>query len=138
MKPRKRIASISFAKRASVAAYNREARSVVEMARSKSLICPVMNWLTGATLLVECVHHCRGKNNEALRHDKRGWLLTTVMGNGWIHKHPSQAREQGFLCPKGKWGTPFKPNEPPMPGSVAELESKNFLCTKATEARFDL
>ena len=124
MKPRKRIASISPSKRASVAAYNLEARRVVLIAQQAGIECPVC-----VGFLVTCIHHARGKGCESLRHDKRGWFLMTVVGNGWVHKNHAKARKLGILCPVGKWGTPFKPDEPPMPGSVAEMEKKSLALT---------
>jgi hypothetical protein len=119
MKPRKLIAFISPSKRASRATYNQEARRVVAEAQALNVRCPVMNWC-GVILPITCVHHMRGKNCEALRHDKRGWLLVSLTGHAWIDTNREEARRRGFLCPLGKWGTPFKPDEPPMPGSVAE------------------
>jgi hypothetical protein len=126
MKPRS-IASISPSKRASRSEYNRESVSVVQLARILGRVCPITLAVYEKQVLVECVHHLRGKNCEALRHDKRGWMLTSVAGNGWVHRNPSEAIKRGFLCPRGKWGTPFKPGEAPMPGSVADLESKEIL-----------
>ena len=74
--------------------------------------------------MVEEVHHLRGKASEPLRHDRRDWLLVSREGHGWIDRNRAKARELGFLCPVGKFGTPFKPDEPPMLGSVAEMENK--------------
>jgi len=123
MKPRKRIASISEEKRASVAAYNREARRVVVLAREHGLICPVSLKVFRVEVHVEEIHHLRGKGCEALRHDKRGWMLINRLGHFWAGNNRKKARELGFLCPLGKWGTPFKPGEPPMPGSVASWKN---------------
>ena len=133
MKPHKPIASISPGKRASVAAYNRKARLIVETAQANQCYCPVMLWRWGVLRLVEEVHHLRGKGSEPLRHDRRGWLLVSREGHGWIDRNRAKARERGLLCPVGKWGTPFKPDEPPMPGSVAEMEEKSLapVVTKA-------
>ena len=41
------------------------------------------------------------------------------------------ARRRNWLCEIGKFGTPFKPDEPPMPGSVAE----NLLQNAISKAR---
>ena len=128
MKPRqKRIASISPSKRASRAAYAREAKAVVGMARAAFLQCPVCDEMLYEYRPVDCVHHLRGKGSEALRHDKRGWLLVSLAGHAWIDRNRVMARVRGWLCPAGKWGTPFKPDEPAMPGSVADLEAKGIL-----------
>jgi hypothetical protein len=130
MKPARKphwIAAISPSKRASRAAYNREARRVVEVARSARAWCPVALLLWGELRLVEEVHHARGKGSEPLRHDKRGWFLVCRMSHTWIENHKAKARELGWVCPVGKFGTPFKPGEPPMPGSVAEMEAKGKL-----------
>jgi hypothetical protein len=133
MKPRpKWIAAISPGKRASRDAYNREAREVIEAARNIPLYCPVALAVWSETIVVECVHHLRGKNCEPLRHDKRGWLLVSMRGHSWIHHNPNKALAAGWRCPNGKWGTPFKDGEAPMPGSVAELEAKNPLRSEAT------
>lgn len=121
------IAAISPSKRSSHNAYNREAWTLVTVANSMHLYCPVMYWLTGVFLPVECVHHLRGKNCEALRHDKRGWLMVSLSGHGRIGLYPSEAREHGWLCPQGKWGSPFGLFELPMPGSVADLAARGIL-----------
>ena len=129
MKPSKPkwIAAISPSKRASVAAYNQDARLIVACARSLGWLCPVAFAVWDGARPVECCHHLRGKSCESLRHDRRGWLLVSLAGHAWIHRNPEKARKLGFLGPLGKWGTPFKPDEPPMPGSVAEMEAKGLL-----------
>jgi len=128
MKPRsKRISSISPSKRSSRAAYNREAKRLVWVARATGMGCPVIWHLHRFLVMPECIHHARGKDCEALRHDKRGWFLMTVEGNLWVHRNMAAARKQGWLCADGKWGTPFKPDDPPMPGSVADLQAKGLL-----------
>jgi len=121
------IAAISPSKRASRDAYNREARTLVAVAQSMHYCCPVMNWFDGVVVPVECIHHLRGKNCEALRHDKRGWFLVSLRGHELITSNRALARKHDWLCPLGKWGTPFKPDEPPMPGSVADLEAQGIL-----------
>lgn len=121
------IASISPNKRASRDAYNREARRVVKSAQMQDWWCPIADRAWGEFHEVECIHHARGKNSEALRHDKRGWFLASLTGHRWIDRNRKKARELGFLCPLGKWGTPFKPDEPPMPGSVADLVARGIL-----------
>lgn len=135
MKPRKRIAAISESKRASVAAYNQDARLIVACARSLGWMCPIALELWGEEILVECVHHLRGKNCEALRHDRRGWLLVCRKSHSWIDRNRNMAREYGFLCWLGKWGVPFKPGEAAHPGSVADMEAKNLLRSPETDAK---
>ena len=118
------IAATSPSKRASRAAYHREARRVVDVARSKRVWCPVALLLWGEIRLVEEVHHGCGRGCDALLHDQRGWFLVCRASHVWIENHKAEAREHGWVCPVGKFGTPFKPDEPPMPGSVAELQAK--------------
>lgn len=123
-KPYKRIPSISPRRRASVQAYNREARRVVEEARGIFLCCVVSFILWRKFRLVEEVHHMRGKGCEALRHDKRGWLLVSRKGHQWIDQHRAEARKLGWL---GPWNTPFKDDELPMPGSVVDPYQRKIL-----------
>lgn len=126
----KRIASISPRRRASRDAYNRSARDIVRLGRAMGHYCPVVWALAGVTVLVECIHHMRGKGCEALRHDRRGWLMVSMTGHSMIDFHRAEARKRGWLCPLGKWNTPFKPDESPMPGSVADLCEKGLLHTQ--------
>lgn len=122
----KRIPSISPRRRASRDAYGREARKVIIMARTRGHYCPIAA-LWKEIVLVECVHHLRGKHCEELRHDKRGWLLVSLWGHRWIDQNRDEARRRGWLAPLGKWNVKFKPGEPPMPGSVADLQEKGLL-----------
>lgn len=128
MKPRKakRIASVASWRRPSLNAYNREARRVVMEARARGWVCPVMKEILGENLFVECVHHMRGKHCEALRHDKRGWLLVTLWGHRWIDQNRAEAMRRGWLGPRGKWNVLFAPDEKPHPGSVADLLTQKF------------
>lgn len=121
MKPRKRIAPISARNRASRAAYRRDVRRVIEKARWLGLVCPVCFWIKRKRVFVEENHHIRGKHCEALRHDKRGWLLVSREGHDWIERNRAKAQAWGWLAPLGKWNVCFTPDEPPCCGSVAAL-----------------
>ena len=129
------IAAISPSKRASVEAYNREARRVVMDAQERGVECPVALAIWGEIWIVTEIHHARGKLCEALRHDKRGWFLVCRKAHSWIDRNRQKAQSKGWLCPLGKWGSPFRSNEPPMPGSVAEMEAKNLLRPAGTDAK---
>ena len=122
----KRIASVSPRHRSSRAAYNKEAKRVTLEAKAAGMTCPIAWWAYGKGVTVECVHHLRGKHCEELRHDKRGWMLVSMLGHDWVDQNRAKARVLGFLADLGKWNTKFKPYEPPMTGSVADLVAKGL------------
>lgn len=123
----KRIPSISRRRRASRDAYNREAKRVVEEARARAMVCPISERMGLKSRLVEEIHHMRGKTSEALRRDSRGHLLVSRWGHNWIERNRATAYANGWLCPYGLFGTPFKPHDPPYIGSVADLQEKGLL-----------
>ena len=47
------------------------------------------------------VHHIRGRRGKLLR-DKRYWLAVSRVGHQWIHAHPKESKERGWLGPWGK------------------------------------
>ena len=53
-------------------------------------VCPVTN--KPATE----IHHMNGRNGKRLN-DESEWLAVTRSGHRWIHEHPKEAREKGWL-----------------------------------------
>lgn len=49
------------------------------------------------------IHHCRGRISSLLC-DTRYWLAVSRVGHAFIHLNPEWARQEGWLCEKGKWG----------------------------------
>jgi hypothetical protein len=51
------------------------------------------------------IHHVRGRAGEMLL-DVRYWMPVSRAGHRWIHEHPEEARERGWLADKGRWLEP--------------------------------
>ena len=111
-RPLKRIATVSERRRGDVEAYRREAKAFVQAARKAGHRCPVVSsipelrngikygWPISATLTE--VHHRYGRQGKLLRW-KPGWLAVSKQGHRWIHAHPEQSRERGWIAPQGQW-----------------------------------
>lgn len=70
----------------------------------QSCKCPVMLLLFAKVVPVsKSPHHTRGRIGTLLC-DTRYWLAVSERGHEWIHQHPKEAREHGWLCPVGFWG----------------------------------
>jgi hypothetical protein len=87
----KRIASISPGKRASRAAYNREAKRFLAGKRCLRCAKPATD-----------VHHSAGRAGGLLLNSKL-WIPLCRDCHNWVHLHPKAACEAGFNCPKGCW-----------------------------------
>jgi hypothetical protein len=48
------------------------------------------------------IHHIQGRLGPLLT-DERFWLAVSRSGHDWIHAHPEESRQKGWLCEKGKW-----------------------------------
>ena len=59
----------------------------------KGKVCPV----TGKQATE--VHHMNHRENDRLN-DVKYWLAVSREGHEWIHAHPKEAREAGWLLPK--------------------------------------
>lgn len=51
----------------------------------------------------EDIHHLRGRTGRLLC-DTRYWCAVSRAGHVWIHNNIQWARDNGWLCEKGKWG----------------------------------
>lgn len=65
--------------------------------KSENLRCPVMEEIKGRAAFTTDVHHMDGREGERLL-DESQWLAVSREGHDWIHAHPKQARERGWLC----------------------------------------
>lgn len=71
------------------------------------------------------VHHVRGRSGEALL-DTRYWLPVSRQGHRWIHDHPAEAAQRGWLASKGQWlsthDAPMNTTEPNPPDQAMSAE----------------
>lgn len=83
--------------------YRIEARAWIAQLRSIGTRCPVVETILGERLLVDQVHHVRGRLGPLLL-DKRYWLAVSGPGHWWIGRNPAEAAKRGWLARKGEWG----------------------------------
>ena len=93
-------------------AYRKEAAAFIAAAIARGETCPVVNsipelrdgikygWKISNKLSE--VHHTHGRRGRLLRY-KPWWLALSRLGHRWVHQHPKEARERGWLCPAGQW-----------------------------------
>jgi hypothetical protein len=109
---KRRIAPVSKSRRSVLAEYRREARLFVAAAVALGETCPVVDGVPElrdgfkygwpvSNKLVE-VHHVRGRSG-ALLMDKTWWMAISKQGHRWVHQHPRQAAERGWLAGMGEW-----------------------------------
>jgi hypothetical protein len=108
----KRVPPVSKSRRSVLAEYRREARLFVAAAVALGETCPVVDGVPElrdgfkygwpvSNKLVE-VHHVRGRSG-ALLMDKTWWMAISKQGHRWVHQHPRQAAERGWLAGMGEW-----------------------------------
>lgn len=117
----KRIRPISKRRQQRSAEYTRKARAFVAAAIARGWTCPVVACIPELRYGVKYgwpisnrlneVHHTRGRAG-ALLLDERYWLAVSKQGHRWIHEHPAQARNMGWLAQPGEWNTPVAPEKP--------------------------
>ncbi len=59
-------------------------------------VCAVMKDKTGEALRATEIHHIEGRIGAKLL-DESHWLPVSRWGHEWIHSHPKEAREKGWL-----------------------------------------
>jgi len=87
-KPQPRIKPVSDKRKKQNSAYLL-ARKIFLM-EDDNKYCPV-----NGSLATE-IHHTNGRENERLL-DREYWLAVSREGHIWIHEHPEEARENGWL-----------------------------------------
>jgi hypothetical protein len=103
----KRIAPVSKSRRSALAEYRREARLFVATAVALGCTCPVVDGVPAlrerrADNRLTEVHHVRGRSGGLLL-DRRWWLAVSAAGHDWVHTHPAEAAERGWLAGMGEW-----------------------------------
>lgn len=93
-KKKKPIALVSQKRLSQLAEY-RELRKEF-LRKPENHYCPVMKHFTGAHVRVTDIHHMNGRENNRLN-DTKYWLAVSRQGHTWIHEHPEDARELGWL-----------------------------------------
>jgi hypothetical protein len=108
----KRIAPVSKSRRAVMAEYRREARLFVAAAVALGETCPIVDGVQAlrerrADNRLTEVHHVRGRSGGLLL-DRRWWLAVSAAGHDWVHQHPKQAAERGWIAGPGQWNSNSK------------------------------
>lgn len=92
--------------------YRDEASAYVAVAVAAGLTCPVVaaipelrdgrrygHRISGK---LNEVHHMNGRRGRLLRY-QLFWTALSKQGHRWVHQHPKEAREHGWLCAAGLW-----------------------------------
>lgn len=85
--------------------YANQARDYIQWMQSYFRQCPVVCTIPELyekhfPCHVTEIHHKRGRRGKLLL-DKRYWMPVSRVGHQWIHAHPKEAKERGWL---GLWG----------------------------------
>lgn len=108
-KPRRsRIAPVSKRNRGRRAEYKRRARQFILRQAATNPVCPVALAILKRKLLIEDVHHMRGRNGSLLL-DERFWLAVSRAGHDWIHTNLAEADRLGFIDLQN-WNKPCEQN----------------------------
>lgn len=104
---KRRIAPVSKSRRSVLAEYRREARLFVAAAVALGCTCPIVDGVQAlrerrADNRLTEVHHVRGRSGGLLL-DRRWWLAVSAAGHDWVHTHPAEAAERGWLAGMGEW-----------------------------------
>lgn len=108
----KRVRAVSKRRQKVTAEYRRDARAFVKECNRLGMTCPVVDTIyelrTGkryghpiSNKITE-VHHQFGRLGGLLMW-KPGWIGISKEGHRWVHAHPKEAREHGWIAPNGMW-----------------------------------
>jgi hypothetical protein len=108
----KRVPPVSKSRRSVLAEYRREARLFVAAAVALGCTCPIVDGVQAlrerrADNRLTEVHHVRGRSGGLLL-DRRWWLAVSAAGHDWVHQHPKQAAERGWIAGPGQWNSNSK------------------------------
>lgn len=91
---RKPIAPVSEKRLEQLAEYRKLRKEF--LSRYENKFCPVMKHIFGRDVHTTEIHHVNGRENERLN-DVEFWLAVSREGHRWIHEHPKESRELGWL-----------------------------------------
>jgi len=89
-KPQKAIKKVS--EKRSIENLQYSADRIVFLGKPENKICPITKKPT-----VEVHHTYSGKDRAKYYLDSSTWLAVSREGHNWIHSHPKEARELGYL-----------------------------------------